>query len=453
MSARAAIILAAGQGTRMKSAKAKVMHAVAGRPILGHVIAAVRAAGVSRIVVVTAPGADDLRAYAAGEGAESVIQNEQLGTGHAAACAASVLGDFAGVLVVAYGDMPLVTADTFECSFAAREKAGMAIVAFRSPSHAYGRVIVDRDGMLARIVEYKDANEGERKVELCNAGIMAADARSFFRWATALKNENAQREYYLTDVPTLAKADRVACAVVEAREADMMGVNSRSELANAERAMQERLRARALDAGVGMIAPETVFLSYDTALEADVQIGPYVVFAPGVTIRSGAEIKAFSHLEGAEVGARALVGPYARLRPGAIIEEDVHIGNFVEVKKARIEKGAKANHLTYIGDARVGPGANIGAGTITCNYDGFDKHFTDIGAGAFIGSNSALVAPVKVGDGVYIGAGSVITKGVGENALAVTRAEQKELPGWAQKFRARKRAEKTAKKKSQGESK
>ncbi len=452
MSARAAIILAAGQGTRMKSAKAKVMHAVAGRPILGHVIAAVRAAGVSRVVVVTAPGADDVRAYAAGEGAESVIQNEQLGTGHAAACASSALGDFAGVLVITYGDMPLAAAETFEQSFAAREKAGMAIVAFHSPSHAYGRVIVDGDGMLARIVEFKDANAEERKVDLCNAGIMAADAKSFFRWAGALKNENAQHEYYLTDVPTLAKADRIACAVVEAREADMMGVNSRVELAGAERAMQERLRSRALDAGVGMIAPETVFLSYDTVLEADVQIGPYVVFAPGVTVKSGAEIRAFSHLEGAEVGARALVGPYARLRPGAIIEEDVHIGNFVEVKKARIEKGAKANHLTYIGDARVGPGANIGAGTITCNYDGFDKHFTDIGAGAFIGSNSALVAPVKVGDGVYIGAGSVITKGVGENALAVTRAEQKEIPGWAEKFRSRKRAEKAAKK-NQGDDK
>ncbi len=437
----------------MKSAKAKVMHAVAGRPILGHVIAAVRAAGVSRIVVVTAPGADDVRAYAMGEGAEAVIQNEQLGTGHAAACAASALADFAGVLVVAYGDMPLVTVETFEQSFAAREKAGMAIVAFRSPSHAYGRVIVDGDGMLARIVEFKDANDSERKVDLCNAGIMAAEAKSFFRWAAALKNENAQREYYLTDVPTLAKADRVSCSVVEAHEADMMGVNSRSELASAERAMQQRLRARALDAGVGMIAPETVFLSYDTVLEADVQVGPYVVFAPGVTVRSGAEIKAFSHLEGAEVGTRALVGPYARLRPGAIIEEDVHIGNFVEVKKARIEKGAKANHLTYIGDARVGPGANIGAGTITCNYDGFDKHFTDIGAGAFIGSNSALVAPVKVGDGVYVGAGSVITKAVADNALAVTRAEQKELPGWAEKFRNRKRAEKAAKKKTQGESK
>jgi bifunctional UDP-N-acetylglucosamine pyrophosphorylase/glucosamine-1-phosphate N-acetyltransferase len=453
MSSRAAIVLAAGQGTRMKSAKAKVMHAVAGRPILGHVIAAVRAAGVSRIVVVTAPGARDVRDYAAGEGAESVIQTEQLGTGHAAACAASALGEFPGVLVVTYGDMPLATPDTFEQSFAAREKAGMAIVAFRSASHTYGRVIVDRDGLLARIVEYRDADAEDRKVDLCNAGILAADAKSFFRWAGALRNDNAQREFYLTDVPTLAKADRVGCAVVEAGEAEMMGVNSRSELAGAERAMQERLRTRALEAGVGMIAPETVFLSYDTILEADVQVGPYVVFAPGVTVRGGAEIKAFSHLEGAVVGARALVGPYARLRPGANIEDDVHIGNFVEVKNARIEKGAKANHLTYIGDARVGAGANIGAGTITCNYDGFDKHFTDIGAGAFIGSNSALVAPVRIEDGAYVGAGSVITKPVAGGALAVTRAEQKELAGWAEKFRTRKRAEKAAKRKSEGERK
>jgi bifunctional UDP-N-acetylglucosamine pyrophosphorylase / glucosamine-1-phosphate N-acetyltransferase len=445
MSARAAVILAAGQGTRMKSAKAKVMHAVAGKPILGHVIAAVRAGGVSKIVVVTAPGADDVRAYAAAEGAESVIQDEQLGTGHAAACAAPLLAEFPGALVVTYGDMPLMTGETLEQSFAAREKAGMAIVAFRSASHAYGRVIVDGDGMLSRIVEYKDANAEERKVDLCNAGIMAADAQSFFRWAKQLRNDNVQKEYYLTDIPAFAKADRVGCAVVEAGEAEMMGVNSRSELAAAERAMQDRLRAKALDAGVGMLAPETVYLSYDTVLEADVQIGPFVVFGPGVTVRSGAEIKAFSHLEGAEVGARTLVGPYARLRPGAKLEDDVHIGNFVEVKNARIEKGAKANHLTYLGDARVGAGANIGAGTITCNYDGFDKHHTDIGAGAFIGSNAALVAPVKIGDGAYVGAGSTITKDVDENALAVVRAEQRAMPGWAEKFRTRKKAEKAAK--------
>jgi bifunctional UDP-N-acetylglucosamine pyrophosphorylase/glucosamine-1-phosphate N-acetyltransferase len=445
--ARACIILAAGQGTRMKSAKPKVMHTIAGLPILGHVIAAARGAGATRIVVVAAPGADAVKLFAARHGAETVEQTEQLGTGHAARCAETALKDFDGTLIVTYGDHPLFTAPTFEASFAAREKSGMAIVAFQSQSKAYGRVITRGDGLLDRIVEYKDADEAERQVTLCNAGIMAANARNFFRWATELKANNVQKEYYLTDIPTIARADGVGCAVVTVDEAETMGVNSRAELAVAEAAMQQRLRARALDAGVGMTAPETVFLSHDTVLEPDCQIGPYVVFGPGVTVRSGAEIKSHSHLEGATVGPRALVGPYARLRPGAVIEEDVHIGNFVEVKNSRIEKGAKANHLTYLGDARVGPGANIGAGTITCNYDGFDKHHTDIGAGAFIGSNSALVAPVSIADGVYVGAGSVITKRVAKDSLVVTRAEQKELPGWAEKFRTRKKAEKAAKKK------
>jgi len=448
MSSRAGIILAAGQGTRMKSAKPKVMLAVAGRPILGHVIAAVRGAGASRIVVVTAPDADEVRFYAAREGAESVIQHEQLGTGHAAACAGALLGDFPGALVVSYGDHPLFTAATFDASFAAREKPGMALVAFRSQSTAYGRVIVDSEGVLDRIVEYKDANPSERRNDLCNAGMMAADAKSFFRWAAMLKNENSQREYYLTDIPAFAKAGGVKCAVIEADETETMGVNSRSELAAAEAAMQQRLRAAALAAGVGMIAPETVFLSHDTVLEADVQLEPHIFFGPGVTVRSGATIRAFSHLEGAEVGRHAIVGPYARLRPGARLEEGVHIGNFVEVKNTRVEKGAKVNHLSYLGDARVGAGANIGAGTITCNYDGFDKHHTDIGAGAFIGSNSALVAPVKIGDGAYVGAGSTITKPVAENALAVVRAEQREIAGWAEKFRTRKKAEKVAKPKA-----
>ena len=444
MTARAGIILAAGQGTRMKSAKPKVMHEVAHLPLLGHVIAAMKGAGIARIVVVTAPAADEVRAFAKSLGAESAVQDKQLGTGHAAACAASALKDFSGVLIVSYGDMPLVTAKTFEDSFAAREEAGMAIVAFHSESKAYGRVIVD-DGFLYRIVEYKDADEHQRAVKLCNAGIMAADAQSFFKWAGKLENNNSQKEFYLTDIPTFAKADGVNCAVVEAEEREMMGVNSRAELAACEAVMQERLRAKLLNDGVGMTAPQTVYLAHDTVIEADAQIGPYVVFGPGVTVRAGAQIKSHSHLEGADVGKGALVGPYARLRPGAVLEEDVHIGNFVEVKKARIEKGAKANHLTYIGDARVGAGANIGAGTITCNYDGFDKHVTDIGAGAFIGSDTALVAPVKIGDGAITGAGSVITKDVEANALAVTRSEQRQISGWAEKFRVKKKAEKAAK--------
>ena len=445
---RAAIVLAAGMGTRMKSSRPKVMHAVAGRPILGHVIAAVRAAGVERIVVVTSADGEMVRAYAAAEGAESVVQEQQLGTGHAAACAAPLLAGFSGTVVVAYGDMPLVTPATFEASFAARKAAGMAIVAFRSDSTAYGRVIVGADGMLARIVEYRDANADERTVTLCNAGIMAAEAKAFFGWAAKLENNNAQREYYLTDVPLLARKNRVDCAVVEAGEGEMMGVNSRAELAAAEAAMQQRLRGAALAAGVGMVAPETVFLSHDTVLEADVTLGPYVVIGPGVTVKSGAEIKAFSHLEGAVVEGGALIGPYARLRPGAYIEEQAHIGNFVEVKQTRVEKGAKANHLTYLGDARVGAGANIGAGTITCNYDGFFKYRTDIGAGAFIGSNTALVAPVTVEDGAYVGAGSTIAKdSVAKDSLSVVRGPRKDVAAWAAEFRARKTAEKAAKSK------
>jgi bifunctional UDP-N-acetylglucosamine pyrophosphorylase / glucosamine-1-phosphate N-acetyltransferase len=446
MTARAGIILAAGQGTRMKSAKPKVMHAVAGRPILGHVIAALKNASVTEIVVVTSAEAEDVRAYAAREGAKSVIQKEQLGTGHAAACAKDVLGEFRGVVVTTYGDMPLLTSATFDASFAAREKAGMALVAFRAKDPAqYGRVIIGKNGLLERIVEFKDASASERTINLCNAGILAAEAQLFFRWANALENKNAQREYYLTDIPALAGRDGVHCAVASVDEGEVVGVNSRAELAAAEATMQQRLRAAAMAGGVGMIAPETVYLSFDTVIEQDVQLEPNIFFGTGVTVRTGAVIKANSHLEGAEVGRGAIVGPFARLRPGARLEDDVHIGNFVEVKNARIEKGAKANHLTYLGDARVGAGANIGAGTITCNYDGFDKHHTDIGAGAFIGSNAALVAPVKIGDGAYVGAGSTITKDVDENALAVVRAEQRAMPGWAEKFRTRKKAEKAAK--------
>src|SRR5579885_508381 len=426
---KAAIILAAGEGKRMKSALPKVLHMVAGRPILGHVMAAVRAAGVSRIVVVTAPQAESVREFARAQGAQPVVQDRQLGTGHAAAAAAPALEDFSGEAIVTYGDMPLVRPEIFAASFAARARRGMAIVAFRSKNPAYGRVIADNDGLLDRIVEYRDANEAERMVDLCNAGIMAADAQSLFRWARRLKNDNAQHEYYLTDVPLMAKADGVRCAIVTAREEEM----------------QKRLRAQALDNAVGMTAPETVFLCSDTVLEPDCFIEPYVVFGPGVTVRSGARIRAFSHLEGCDVGKGAIVGPYARIRPGSVLEDDVHIGNFVEVKKTRVEKGAKANHLAYLGDARVGARANIGAGTITCNYDGFDKYETGIGAGAFIGSNTALVAPVKIGDGAIVGAGSVITGDVTKDALAVERNEQREIENWAARFRARKQAEKRKK--------
>jgi len=440
---KAAIILAAGAGTRMKSATPKVLHQVAGLPILGHVIQGLRGAGVGHMVVVTAPDAESVRAYAASCGAMSVVQEKQLGTGHAAAAAGAALKNFAGEVLVAYGDMPLLTGQAFEGAFSARPKGGLALVAFHAadPGH-YGRVLLEPDGMLDHIVEFKDATSAERKTDLCNAGLMVAEAEKFFAWAAKLDNSNAQGEYYLTDIPKLAKTDGARCAVVLIKESEALGVNSRIELAEAERQMQARLRDHALRGGVTMTAPETVFLSHDTRLDADVEIEPFVVFGPGVHVKNGARIRSHSHLEGATVAAKAIVGPFARLRPGAAIGEGAHIGNFVEVKNTTIEKGAKANHLTYLGDAHVGEAANIGAGTITCNYDGFAKFRTEIGAGAFIGSDTALVAPVKVGAGAITGAGSVITKDVGPDALAVARSTQVEKPGWAKRFRDLRRKKK-----------
>ena len=439
---RAAVILAAGAGTRMKSQTPKVLHKVAGLSMLGHVIAGLKAAGVSRIVVVIAPGADAVRDYAQGLGCQTAVQDKQLGTGHAAAAAAPALKNFDGELVIAYGDMPLMTASTFQASFAARGD-GLAIVAFRAAdSGAYGRVLLDASGALDRIVEFKDAGPAERRTDLCNAGVLAADAKKFFGWVSRLDNKNAQGEFYLTDVPALARREGVRCAVATVAEDDALGVNSRAELAEAERRMQQRLRAAAMAAGVGMTAPETVFLSHDTVLEADVEIEPFCVFGPGVKVAAGAHIKSYSHLEGATVARGAIIGPYARLRPGAVIGEGAHIGNFVEIKNAQIDKGAKANHLTYLGDAHVGAGANIGAGVITCNYDGFGKYHTEIGAGAFIGSDTALVAPVKVGAGAITAAGSVITRDVDADAMAVARGQQVEKPGWAKAFREWKKKEK-----------
>jgi bifunctional UDP-N-acetylglucosamine pyrophosphorylase / glucosamine-1-phosphate N-acetyltransferase len=447
---RAGLILAAGQGTRMKSAHPKVMHPVAGLPMLGHVINAMREAGVERIVVVTHAAGEAVRSFAEKMGAETAVQTPQLGTGHAASCAAPALGGFDGAVVIAYGDMPLVEAQTFAAAFTAQEATGMAIAAFRPADPAtYGRMVLDADGFLSGIVEFKDASEAQRKISLCNAGILACDAKKLFRWTAALKNENAQGEYYLTDVPALAKSEGIRCTVLTMDATEATGVNSRAELAAAEAAMQVRLRADLMALGVGMIAPETVFLSYDTVIEADVTIEPNVFFAPGVTVRSGAQIRAFSHLEGCEVGPGAIVGPFARLRPGAVLDAGVHVGNFVEIKNSHLEAGAKANHLTYLGDARVGAHANIGAGTITCNYDGFNKHRTDIGANAFIGSDTSLVAPVRVFEGAITGAGSTITKDVPANALALTRSEQKIVPGWAEKYRARKMALQETKKQLQ----
>jgi bifunctional UDP-N-acetylglucosamine pyrophosphorylase/glucosamine-1-phosphate N-acetyltransferase len=436
---KAAIILAAGQGTRMKSALPKVLHKVAGLPMLGHVIKALRGAGIERIVVVTSAAGEQVRAYAVSQGCETAIQEQQLGTGHAAASAQSALAGFDGTLVIASGDVPLVSAGLIREVLTAKERTGLALVAFEAKdAGAYGRVLMTPDGFLNRIVEFKDASEAERRVSLCNAGLYAADAQKFFRWAAGLKNNNAQGEYYLTDIPTAAKTEGVKCALAFADEIAVTGVNSRAELAAAEQLMQQAIRRRFLEAGVGMAAPETVYFSHDTQVGNDAVIEPYVVFGPGVAVEGGATIRAFSHLEGAKVAAGAIVGPYARLRPGADIGPEAHIGNFVEVKNATVARGAKANHLTYLGDASVGEKANIGAGTITCNYDGFTKARTEIGAGAFIGSDTALVAPVKIGDGAITAAGSVITQDIEADALALARGDLTVKRGWAAAFRAAK---------------
>jgi bifunctional UDP-N-acetylglucosamine pyrophosphorylase/glucosamine-1-phosphate N-acetyltransferase len=440
---KAAVILAAGQGTRMKSALPKVLHKVAGLPLLGHVIIALRAAGVERIVVVTSPAGEAVREYARAMGCDHAIQHQQLGTGHAALAAKEALADFAGTLVIANGDMPLITAGTITECLAAQARTGLALLTFQpADPAAYGRVMLSPDGYLARIVEYKDATESERAITLCNGGCYAADAQSFFRWAAALKNENVQQEYYLTDVPALARLDGIKCAIAMTDEVSVTGVNSRAELAAAEKLFQDRVRARLLADGVTMTAPETVFFSHDTVIDRDVEIEPFVVFGPGVSVKTGARLRSHSHLEGAAVESGAIIGPFARLRPGAKIGEGAHIGNFVEVKNANIGAGAKANHLTYLGDAVVGAGANIGAGTITCNYDGFTKAVTEIGAGAFIGSDTALVAPVKIGDRAITAAGSVITHDVAADALAIARGTQTEKAGWAKAFRDKKQKEK-----------
>jgi bifunctional UDP-N-acetylglucosamine pyrophosphorylase/glucosamine-1-phosphate N-acetyltransferase len=440
---RAAIILAAGAGTRMKSALPKVLHKVAGLPLLGHVVGALRAAGVERIVVVTSPAGEAVRDYARALGCGSAVQHQQLGTGHAAASAREAMADFSGTLLVVNGDMPLVTGETIDECLKAQTRTGLALLAFEAQDPgAYGRVLLTPDGFLNRIVEYKDATASERAVTLCNAGCYAADAGKFFGWAAALKNDNAQKEYYLTDVPSLARSTGVKCAIAVADEVSVTGVNSRAELALAESRFQGRVRTRLLADGVTMTAPETVFFAHDTGIENDVEIEPFVVFGPGVSVKSGARIRSHSHLEGATVAGGAVIGPFARLRPGAQIGAQAHIGNFVEVKNTVIGEGAKANHLTYLGDARVGAHANIGAGTITCNYDGFTKAVTEIGAGAFIGSDTALVAPVTVGAGAITAAGSVITQDVAADALAIARGVLTEKPGWAKAFRERQNAKK-----------
>ena len=443
---RAAVILAAGQGTRMRSPVPKVLHRVGGRAMLDRAIDAVQAAGCTRIVVVAGAHSPEVAQHAAarlGDGAV-VIQDPPLGTGHAVLAAREVLADFNGDVLVSYADTPLLDAAAFAPLFAAREAgADLAVLGFeaRDPG-PYGRLLIGEGSGLERIVEAKDASDAERAIRLCNSGVLAAPRGLLFSLLAEVRNDNAKQEYYLTDVVGLARGRGQTVRAVFAPDTSVMGVNSQAELAEAEAAFQQQVRRRMLDSGVTMPAPDTVMFSHDTEIAPGAVIEPHVVFGAGVVV-GRATIRAFSHVEGARVADRAIIGPYARLRPGADIGEAAHIGNFVEVKAVTVGPGAKANHLSYLGDGTVGAGANIGAGTIFCNYDGFDKHRTEVGAGAFIGSNSALVAPVTIGAGAYVGSGSVITRPVSADALAVTRPEQLEKPGWAARFRSLKAGRKT----------
>ena len=430
------LILAAGEGTRMRSALPKVLHRVGGRTLIGHVVEAAKASGASRLSAVVGPEREDVAAEVRkrAQDASVHVQTERLGTAHAVLSAKAALGD-GNDLIVAFGDTPLVRPETFARLSGALKDADIAVLGFRPNNpQGYGRLI-EENGNLVAIREEKDASEAEKKITLCNAGIMAFAGRHALSLIEAIGNKNAKREYYLTDAVALARARNLNVTVCEAPEEEVMGINDRSQLAEAEAELQKRMRKAALDSGVTLVAPETVFFSADTKLGKDVTVEPNVVFGPGVIVKDGATIRAFSHLEGAEVGEGAVVGPYARLRPGTKLGAKTKIGNFVEVKAATFGDGAKANHLSYVGDASVGANANIGAGTITCNYDGYDKHKTEIGEGAFIGSNSALVAPVKVGKGAYVGTGSVVTEDVPDDALAVARGRQAVKEGWAAEVR------------------
>lgn len=433
----AAIILAAGQGTRMKSAKHKVLHPVAGRPMLLHLLAAVEALGVERKVVVVGAGREQVEAAVAGHDVTIAVQQQQLGTGHAVKEAHDALAGFAGDVLILYGDVPLVTTETMKAMIERLNRGDeprAVVLGFRPDDPAaYGRIVADPQGVIRKMVEYKDATTEERAVTLCNSGLMAVRASDLFVLLGQIGNNNAAGEYYLPDIVMLEGANS---AVIETSAEEVSGVNSRIELASVEAIWQDRRRAEAMKEGVTLIAPETVFFSYDTQIGRDVVVEPHVVFGPGVVVEEEVTIHSFSHIEGAIIHKSAEIGPYARLRPGADIGQKAKVGNFVEIKKATLGEGAKANHLSYIGDADVGAHANIGAGTITCNYDGFFKYKTEIGAGAFIGSNSALVAPVKVGAGAIVGAGSVLTIDVSADALALVRAPQTEKQGWAGRFRA-----------------
>jgi bifunctional UDP-N-acetylglucosamine pyrophosphorylase/glucosamine-1-phosphate N-acetyltransferase len=426
-----AIILAAGHGTRMRSSIPKTLHPLAGRPMLRHLLAAVEAVFDRAVIVVGPEPSMDAVARAAAPHV-TVVQHDRRGTAHAALQAVEHFGAPDDEIVIMYADNPLIRAETLRRLLAERREAGaaLALMAMRPEDPGrYGRVIASPEGAVERIVEWAEATEAERAIGLCNAGVMAASARDMTGWLYAIRADNAAGEFYLTDAVAIARAGGDRVVAVEAPAEELLGVNSREELAAAEAVVQTALRRAAMAAGATLIDPSSVFFSADTRLGRDVTVGPNVVFGPGVMVADGVEIRAFSHLEGCTVGPGAIVGPFARLRPGTVLDEGAHVGNFVELKATRLGAGAKANHLTYLGDASVGAGANIGAGTITCNYDGFAKHRTTIGANAFIGSDTALVAPVSVGAGAITAAGSVITEDVPDDALAIARGRQETKPG------------------------
>lgn len=452
-----ALVLAAGEGTRMKSSRAKVLHEVAGLSLIGHALAAAREAGMHSIAVVIGPDREDVAAEIAARapGAGVFVQKERRGTAHAVLQAEAEIAKGCAALVVLFGDTPLVRPETIRAlADEVKSGAGIAVMGFEAEDpEGYGRLLTG-NGALIAIREHRDASEAERRVTLCNGGLMALCGDVALDLLKSVKADNAQKEFYLTDCVALARARGLDARVVTVPEEEARGVNDRVQLAACEAVVQHRLREKHMRAGVTMIAPETVFLSHDTEIAPDVTIEPHVVIGANVTIAEGAVIHAFSHLEGAKVGVKASVGPFARLRPGAALGAKAKVGNFVEIKNADLGTGAKVSHLTYLGDATIGAEANIGAGTITCNYDGFRKFRTEIGAHAFIGSNSALVAPVKIGAGAFIGSGSVVTEDVPESALALARGRQVIKPGWADEFRARpenvEKAAKDAAKKNRG---
>jgi bifunctional UDP-N-acetylglucosamine pyrophosphorylase/glucosamine-1-phosphate N-acetyltransferase len=438
---RLAIVLAAGEGTRMKSARAKVLHRVAGRTMLAHVLACAGAAGAEAIAVVVGPGREDVaaEAKAAFPGAEVFVQTERLGTAHAVLAARPVLerACYDEILVLC-ADIPLVEPQTLQrLAEPIGKGAALAVLGFEAADPSgYGRLIVEA-GQLTAIREHSDANEAERAIRLCNAGLLAFAGRHALDLLLAIGNRNAQREFYLTDAVALARAGGLETSLVLAEATEIMGVNDRVQLAAAETLFQSRQREAVMRAGATLIGPETIFFSYDTKVGRDVIIGPNVVFGPAVSLGDNAVIHPFCHLEGADIGAGSSIGPFARLRPGSRIGDKVKIGNFVETKGTSIATGSKVNHLSYIGDSEVGPNVNIGAGAITCNYDGFLKHRTEIGEGAFIGTNASLVAPLRIGANAYIGSGSVVTEDVPDEALAIGRGKQINKPGWSTQFRAR----------------